>query len=246
MPTSLSLNEIDLVLTVPLGRIRLACDDERMRLMLVRHGQTPANVERSLDTFLPGPGLTDLGARQAEALVEALAGQDVQAVFASEATRAQLTAQPLAAARGLPVQVLPGVFEVQAGALERRTDETSITAYITTLQLWRDGDLDASTPGGEDGHQMLERVDAAVGSVCDRGLESAVLVSHGALIRTWSGLRCTGTGDLAAEPLDNTGIVTLEGDQSSGWRLVSWQKTPAGGLVDDLPDTAEADPTGAG
>lgn len=214
--------------------------------MLIRHGQTPANVEGSLDTFLPGPGLTDLGARQASALVDALAEREVQAVFASEATRAQLTAEPLAAARGLPVEVLPGVYEVQAGALERRTDETSITAYITTLRLWREGDLDASTPGGEDGHQMLKRVDAAVDAICDRGLDAAVLVSHGALIRTWSGLRCAGTGQLAAESLDNTGIVTLEGDQTSGWRLVSWNNAPAGGLEDDLPETAQADPTGAG
>ena len=214
--------------------------------MLVRHGQTPANVEGSLDTFLPGPGLTDLGARQAQALVAELADREVQAVFASEATRAQLTAAPLAAARGLVVEVLGGVFEVQAGALERHTDETSIAAYITTLRLWREGDLDASTPGGEDGHQMLTRVDAAIDAICGRGLDAAVLVSHGALIRTWSGLRCAGTGDLAAESLDNTGVVTLEGDQASGWRLVSWHNAPAGGVKDDLPDTARADPTGAG
>ena len=217
-----------------------------MRLMLVRHGQTPANVEGSLDTFLPGPGLTDLGLRQAAALVEALADVPVGAVFASEATRAQLTAEPLAAARGLSVQVLPGVFEVQAGALERRTDETSITAYITTLRLWREGDLDASTPGGEDGHQMLKRVDAAIDSVSSRGLDSAVLVSHGALIRTWSGLRCAGAADLAAESLSNTGIVTLEGDQTSGWGIVSWHNAPAAGLEDVVPETPQSDPTGAG
>ena len=39
-----------------------------MRLLLVRHGQTPSNVAGLLDTALPGPGLTALGTRQAAAI----------------------------------------------------------------------------------------------------------------------------------------------------------------------------------
>lgn len=214
--------------------------------MLVRHGQTPANVAGSLDTFLPGPGLTDLGSRQAEALIGVLREERVHGVFASEATRAQLTAGPLALSRRLRVEVLPGVFEVQAGALERRTDETSVLAYLDVLRHWREGDLDAATPGGEDGHQMMHRVDTAVESICARGLPGAVLVSHGALIRTWAGWRCPEVADLAAKPLDNTGVVTLDGEMDAGWRLVSWANSPAGGLGDERPDTPEADPTGAG
>ena len=34
-----------------------------MRLLLIRHGQTPSNVLGLLDTAVPGPGLTDLGDR---------------------------------------------------------------------------------------------------------------------------------------------------------------------------------------
>lgn len=217
-----------------------------MRLMLVRHGQTPSNVEGSLDTFLPGPGLTDLGTRQAKALVAKLTVEQIDAVFASEATRAQLTAGPVADARGLQVEVLPGVFEVQAGVLERRTDQASITAYLEVLRRWRDNDLDACTPGGEDGHQMMTRVDAAIDSICARNLPAAVLVSHGALIRTWAGRRCDDVADLGARPLDNTGIVTLDGSQGEGWRLASWANHPAGGLEDPQPDTPEWDPTGTG
>lgn len=214
--------------------------------MLVRHGQTPANVAGSLDTLLPGPGLTLLGSRQAQALVGELAQESIDAVFASEATRAQLTAEPIAEARGLQVQVLPGVFEIQAGSLEKHTDQPSVHAYIDTLRCWREGDLEASVPGGESGHQMLARVDAALESVCARGLPAAVLVSHGALIRSWTGLRCHGVADLAARPLDNTGVVVLDGDQDAGWRVVSWAEHPAGGLRDAQPDDAEHDPTGAG
>lgn len=217
-----------------------------MRLILARHGQTPANVIGSLDTTLPGPGLTTLGTRQAQALADDLADHPIDAVFASEATRAQLTAEPTARARRMQVEMLPGTFEIQAGSLEKRTDWPSVQIYIDTLRLWREGDLTASAPGGENGHQMLERVDAAVAAICARGLPTALLVSHGALIRSWAGLRCMGVSDLAARPLDNTGVVTLDGDPVDGWGLVSWTGTCAGGLEDPQPDDAEHDPTGAG
>lgn len=35
-----------------------------MRLILIRHGQTTANVDYRLDTAIPGADLTDLGRRQ--------------------------------------------------------------------------------------------------------------------------------------------------------------------------------------
>ncbi|BCW50626.1 hypothetical protein StoSoilB13_29680 (plasmid) [Arthrobacter sp. StoSoilB13] len=50
-----------------------------MKLLLIRHGQTPGNVAGQLDTAFPGPGLTELGERQAAALPEALADESIQA-----------------------------------------------------------------------------------------------------------------------------------------------------------------------
>ena len=45
-----------------------------MRLFLVRHGQTHANVARQLDTAVPGVDLTDTGREQAQELADRLAG----------------------------------------------------------------------------------------------------------------------------------------------------------------------------
>ena len=58
-----------------------------MRLLLVRHGQTPANVAGALDTAFPGLGLTPLGQAQAEAVPAALADERVAAVHASRLVR---------------------------------------------------------------------------------------------------------------------------------------------------------------
>lgn len=86
-----------------------------MRLPLVRHGQTPSHADGLLDTAVPGPGLTPLGRAQAAALPGALAGEDIDALYASTLIRTQQTAAPPAAARGHEVLVRDGIRELSAG-----------------------------------------------------------------------------------------------------------------------------------
>ena len=66
-----------------------------MRLILVRHGQTSANVAVLLDTAHPGADLTDLGRAQAAALPTTFDGVPIDALYASTLVRAQQTAAPL-------------------------------------------------------------------------------------------------------------------------------------------------------
>lgn len=67
-----------------------------MRLLLIRHGQTPANVRGELATARPGPGLTALGRRQALAIPDAVAGEQIAAIYVSPLVRTGETAAPLA------------------------------------------------------------------------------------------------------------------------------------------------------
>ena len=67
-----------------------------MRLILVRHGQTSANVNRALDTAEPGAPLTRLGHDQARLVAEALVGEGVSGIFTSHLMRTRQTARPLA------------------------------------------------------------------------------------------------------------------------------------------------------
>jgi broad specificity phosphatase PhoE len=203
-----------------------------MRLLLIRHGQTPDNVQGVLGTVAPGVGLTDLGRRQAEALPAALADESIGALAVSKLLRTQLTAAPLAAATGLTPTVLDGLREVKAGDLEGRSDVEAVTAYIGCVISWAGGDLDARVPGSEDGHEFFARYDAALA------------VSHGAAIRAWAGSRAVNADDefIRHHLLENTGVVTLEGTLDRGWRLQTWQGLPVGGA--ELLDLDAADPTG--
>ncbi|MFJ8629757.1 histidine phosphatase family protein [Streptomyces sp. NPDC093568] len=205
-----------------------------MRLLLIRHGQTPSNVDQLLDTAVPGPGLTALGEEQAAALPAALADEDIEAIYVSTLTRTQLTAAPLAKARGLEPIVRDGIRELTAGDLEMLPGDTEQgQLYMKTVFAWAAGDLELRMPGGESGAEALGRYDAVVAEAAGSGARTVALVSHGAAIRMWTAARAVNVDVpfAAAHPLANTGVVILEGSPADGWKALTWAGavvTPAG------------------
>jgi broad specificity phosphatase PhoE len=210
-----------------------------MRLLLIRHGQTPSNVDFLLDTAVPGPGLTALGERQAATLPEALAGEDIEALYASTLVRTQLTAAPLGAARHLDVHVRDGIRELSAGDLEMVPGHSEQgRLYMETVFAWAAGDTELRMPGGESGAEALARYDAVVAEAAGSGAGTVALVSHGAAIRMWTAARADNV-DIpfaAARPLDNTGVVILEGSPADGFKALSW----AGATVTPSSDSGPA------
>jgi broad specificity phosphatase PhoE len=216
-----------------------------VRLLLIRHGQTPHNVTGELDTARPGAGLTPLGEVQARAVPAALRGTRIAAIHVSTLVRTQLTAAPLAEELGVTVQVHEGLREISAGDLELRADEEAVRGYAECVGAWMFGDLDRRMPGGSNGHDFLEQYDGALRSALDgHGAEATVAVfSHGAAIRAWT-TRAARLDPAAAVELrmPNTGMVVLEGEPDRGWTLISWPTEPLGGP--SLRDPGAHDVTG--
>ncbi len=206
-----------------------------MRLHLIRHGQTPSNVLHALDTAVPGPGLTDLGRRQAAAIPAALAGAGIEAVWASTMTRTQETAAPLAAALGADVRVVEGLQEVDAGDYEMRSGREAIIGYMGPIMAWASGDLDPQIPGARSGAETMGGYDDAIAQIAASGARVAAVFSHGACIRMWAAARVDGVSvELATDSwLDNTGAITLDSVDGPGghrrWTLVDWREEPLGG-----------------
>lgn len=190
-----------------------------MRLILIRHGQTRANVEHLLDTAFPGEPLTPHGHGQARALVEAIAHEEIHALYASTLTRAQQTAAPLAAQRGLVTSVIDGIQEIAAGVEEMSPDWET---YVSMLASWSLDNLDAKLEGGESAREFLTRFDDAVARIEAAGHERAALVSHGAALRVWALYRDLTFPHSHARPLHNTEWIVMNGGMASGWRIESW------------------------
>lgn len=212
-----------------------------MRLLLIRHGQTPSNVDGLLDTARPGPGLTELGERQAAEIPDALKHEAIDGIYVSVLRRTLITATPLIVDRGLDPVELPGIHEIEAGDLEMRHDHEAYRIYLETAFAWGMGDLDRRMPGATDGHEFFRRFDESIASVTGN---NAVVFSHGAAIRVWvAGRAINVPPSFAGEhDIQNTGVVELDGSLDAGFTLLSWQGTPVGGS--DLSDDTAEDPTG--
>lgn len=195
-----------------------------LRLLLVRHGETPSNVLGLLDSRPPGPPLTALGRQQAQEAADRLAAEPVVAVYASVAIRAQQTAAPIAERHGLPVRVLPGLHEVFVGDLECSNTPQDVATFVTVYQAWHAGHLDTPMPGGESGRQLLDRYLPVVSEIRTAHQDGvAVVVGHSASIRLVAlALATNVTPEFAdAHFVPNCHAVALEVD-GAGWRCLEW------------------------
>ncbi|BBY18953.1 histidine phosphatase family protein [Mycolicibacterium litorale] len=198
------------------------------RLVLVRHGQSHANVERRLDTRPPGAALTDLGHDQARAFARGLL-RPPGLLAHSMARRAAETAAEIAAAATLDPLEFDGLHEVQVGELENRSDDEAITEFESIYQRWHQGDLDVPMPGGESGNEVLDRYVPVLTQLRMRYLDDhawqddIVVVSHGAAIRLVSAVLAGVEGTFALDHhLANTEAVVLAPITDGRWSCVQW------------------------
>jgi broad specificity phosphatase PhoE len=157
-------------------------------LILLRHGQTPANAAGLL-LGRADPPLTDLGSRQAAAASAALSG-DVSRVVSSPLRRARETA----AALGLPVDVDEQWIEVDYG------DYEGLPYRDVPVELWQRWRTEPgfTPPGGESMAVVGRRVRDACDALAEEAADTnVVVVSHVSPIKAavaWA----LGVGDQAA------------------------------------------------
>ncbi|GAA2182322.1 histidine phosphatase family protein [Brooklawnia cerclae] len=194
-----------------------------VRLLMIRHGLTDNNVNHILDGAYPGPSLNAVGFDQADRLAERLGSDPIEAVFASDITRAVQTATPLAERLGLPVTALAGLREIPGGDQEGATDWT---AYMSMLRTWITDPL-AKLDGGEDAPTFLGRYDAAIDEIVSTRRRLVAVVSHAAAMGVWISARAVNVrpGGAGLPPLGNTDVVVLDRVDDT-WRAASWAGTP--------------------
>ncbi|MFM7001138.1 MAG: histidine phosphatase family protein, partial [Limnohabitans sp.] len=91
------------------------------RILAIRHGETAWNVDTRIQGHIDIP-LNDTGLQQARWLAEALAERDqVNAIYASDLSRAHVTAQTIAQAVGQVVTSHVGLRERHFGDFQGRT-----------------------------------------------------------------------------------------------------------------------------
>ncbi len=154
-----------------------------MRLYLIRHGESETNRTKQF-TGQTDVALTELGLRQAACVAGFFQTIPLNAVYASDLSRAMDTARPTAQQHGLAVQPEPDLREVYAGEWEGHTFEELPGLFPEGFRLWRDNIGTSRCTGGESMAEAVERADAALRRIAAQHPDDTVAVaSHGGIIR---------------------------------------------------------------
>jgi broad specificity phosphatase PhoE len=204
-----------------------AAGPHNITLTLVRHAQSGGNASGLIDTSVPGPELTAKGWCQATAAAAQLSPNHYDGVYASSLIRTQQTATPTAQALGEPVNVLPGLREIEAGQYEGQP-EFNAQSYLAAPLRWLQGDRSAKIPGSLDGNEFEARFNDAVRQIYESGDQNPVVFSHGAAIMLWvlMNVRNSDPSLLTGKSLPNIGHVIVNGNPSEGWTLTDWDADP--------------------
>ena len=154
------------------------------RIIAIRHGETAWNVDTRIQGHLDIP-LNETGLQQARWLAQSLAERDpMHAIYASDLSRAHVTAQAIARTAGLEVVLHAGLRERSFGDFQGRTF-AEIEAELPDHALhWRKRTPEWAPPGGGESLLALrERVLATVDELAARHPgEQIVLVAHGGVM----------------------------------------------------------------
>ncbi len=157
---------------------------EPTRILAIRHGETAWNVDTRLQGHLDIP-LNDVGFRQAQNLAQALGqSETIDAIYASDLSRAHITAQAIAKATGQTVSTHPGLRERHFGAFQGRTFAEIEVELPEHAWHWRKRTPDWVPPdGGESLIALRERIVATVDELAARHPgQQVVMVAHGGVL----------------------------------------------------------------
>lgn len=199
---------------------------EATRIIAVRHGETAWNVDARIQGQLD-IGLNDTGRWQARRVGEALAAENISAVYTSDLGRAQETAQSIAEVTGVPVVPEEGLRERSFGMFEGKTFDEIQQTWPDHAHNWRKRIPEWEPPeGGESLLQLRERVTRTLQLLAARHPgEQIVVVAHGGVLDT---LYRIATGQEVNSPrtweLPNGAINRLLWTPE-GFTLVGWSDT---------------------
>ncbi len=207
------------------------------RLILVRHGETEANVNQIWHGAMDAP-LTERGRRQVAATATRLAQlhqtHAVDHLYVSPLPRAQSTAAAIAQAIGLEAEKVDGLREFSIGDWEGRAFR-ELREKEDLWGRWAD-DPHFAPPNGESPSSFNSRVVNAVQTlVTQHPDETIVAVSHGGVISSLlASFIGEGPDDWQRFDPHNCAISILDWD-GAAWTPVLIND------IDHLPASARAD-----
>jgi probable phosphoglycerate mutase len=215
--------------------------DHVTRLLVIRHGETAWNTVSRIQGHIDIP-LNDKGRWQAERLAQALAGEEIHAIYSSDLQRARHTAEILAQGAGLEVRLDAQLRERHLGRFEGLTHDEIVTEWPDEGRRWRERDPAYGPQGGEVLTDFYARSVAALTRLALRHPgQQIVVVAHGGVLDCF--YRAANGVDLAQPrswKITNASINRLlfngEGFTMVGWADSQHLDVPDQVLFDETTD----------
>lgn len=152
--------------------------------IMVRHGQSEANVEKIYAAHVNTP-LSSLGREQAARLGEYLKDTPIDAIYSSDLQRAHDTAAPTAKYHNLPIIDSKALREINGGEWEGKKFADLLLEYPKEYGLWLSDIGKSRTVGGESVAQVSERMMGELSRIAALHPDQTVLIAtHALALRT--------------------------------------------------------------
>lgn len=200
------------------------------RLYLIRHGETEWNVGGRWQGVLNIP-LNDEGRAQARALAVYLAGQAIDAIVASDLSRAYETAQIVGAQLGMTPTPDPRWREMNLGMFQGLTTDQMKRDHAKVFYDFHHPATywDYTMPDGESRTQVRDRAMAGLGAAAALPGDAIAVLTHGGPIRLIMVslfaddkriMPFKGDPSQAHLRINNTSFAIIETDDGESFRLV--------------------------
>ena len=147
-----------------------------MKLILIRHGETEWNKQRRIQGCRSDTRLSPKGLEEADRLAAALCKDRIDAIYSSPMKRAAETAQIIADACKMKVELFNELREIDAGALDGLFERELTGTYEAAWKGLRGGNPSTPLPGGESLQDLQKRTSWAVDRMLEKHVDGTVVV----------------------------------------------------------------------
>jgi probable phosphoglycerate mutase len=195
-------------------------------LVLIRHGETDMNRELRFQGHVD-VSLNAIGHEQARRLAARMAGEQADAVYASDLLRAQQTATPIGVQLALQPVAESGLREQSFGRVDGMRVDDIKEQHPRAWEGWLRFEPDYCMPEGETTRQFHARVMAAVQRiVAAHPQRKLVLVTHGGVLdMIYRTARSLGLGGPRQSEIPNAGFNRIRVRADGAIDIVEWADT---------------------
>lgn len=189
--------------------------------LIVRHGETLWNREHRVQGQRNSE-LSPTGERQARATAQRLRDEACVRLMTSDLGRTMQTAEPIAAATGLAIEINERLRERCFGVFEGLTPDDIRAQYPDAFARWQAREPGYAMNGGESLHAVRVRVGECLESIASGTSGKVIIVTHGGVLDAIYRIAASLAPDAPRTwPLFNSSINQVDIDAGS-WYMRAW------------------------